>query len=501
MRMLPYPRVMLLCSIMLVTACAAPLKLPSGEPGEKCRAQYAEIDARIDAGGVRDGLYHRVPDFPFMRSDRLMASFAGDIGDDKEKLYNWIQYLRENDNAAREVELINLGLNVGQRSDILLNLRACSSWLVDLEMEDGRWRQHLLDSAVPPDSYSSFRRAIGLHPLAKPLLRRRIEAEHAAALAEHALPLSALDSPGPLKLWRVKPTADPALVPRNFSTALHDRLGLVGFQLSNWTALAEENAPPLWIEQGGDFDLPGAAQLGESSPGVDTDRPSVYWWASFARFGGETLVQLNYAVWFSARPPMPGQQDLAGPLDGLIWRVTLDPDGRALAYESLQASGLGYQIFPVQVMERKALDPGTIELPLIPQAKVSAGEIAVRVQSGSHRVRRVVELSQAAGENREYRLRPFEELFTLPAPGGGTRSLFDARGLVPGSDRSGGWSLWSTGIPSPGAMRQIGHHPTARIGRAHFDDPFLLGQFLIPPFGQRTEALASNPRPDDRSTP
>jgi hypothetical protein len=29
------------------------------------------------------------------------------------------------------------------------------------------------------------------------------------------------------------------------------------------------------------------------------------------------------------------------------------------------------------------------------------------------------------------------------------------------------------GIPSPGAMRQWGHHATAFVGRRYFDDPHL----------------------------
>ncbi|MGQ0619069.1 MAG: hypothetical protein ACT4QA_03985 [Panacagrimonas sp.] len=492
------PIFLLLAPVALLGACVLSPQMPSGEAGAKCRAQYEVLDAKIEAAGVRDGQYYQIPDFPFMRSDRLMASFAQDLGDDREKLYNWIQYLRQNDNAAREIELINLGLSIGDRSDTLLNLRACSSWLVDLEMDDERWRQHLLDSVVPPDDYSTLKRALGLYPLTAPLIKRGIAAERAAMLSDYARPVESLDSPGPLILWQVKPTADPALVPRNFTDLLHDRLGLVGLQLSAWTALAEENAPLLWIESGGDHDRPGTPQLDASQPGVDIERPVVYWWASFARVGGRNLVQLYYVAWFSAHAPLGGADQYAGRLDGLIWRITLDPDGRALAYDSIPASGLGHTWFPVQKLERRPLDDYWQESPLFPQAQVPAGEVAIRVQSGSHRVRRVVDSAIASGEKREYQLRAFEDLFTLPSPKGGTRSLFDADGLVAGSERRERWWQWPSGVSSPGAMRQIGRHTTALVGREHFDDPFLFEKVFVSPFPPLADDVATQ-NPESRA--
>jgi hypothetical protein len=391
------------------------------------------------------------------------------------------------------VELINLGLPIGQRTDTLLALRACSSWLVDLEMDDPRWRQHLLDSVRPPDDYSTLKRALGLYPLAVPFLKLTIAAERAGILRDYARPLDTLDSPGPLVLWQVQHEADASLVPRNFSRALHDRLGLVGLQLSSWAALAEENAPLLWIETGGDYDRPGTPRLGDGPPDVDVERPAVYWWASFARVGNRNLIQLVYVTWFSARPPLRDAQAYAGALDGLIWRITLDPDGRALAYDSISASGLGHAWFPVSDLQLRPHQGYWEQVPLLPQGRVPGGDVVVRVQSGTHRVRRVVERERAQGPAREYRLRPFEELFNLPVPGGGTRSLFGADGLVAGTERSERWWLWPSGIDSPGAMRQLGRHSTALIGREHFDDPYLFDKTFVAPLPASADDVAAGP--------
>ena len=62
-------------SLLLLSAVAAALSAGCArtpkivEPSgffialKTCRARYAEIDAKIDAAGVRDGTFHRVPGF------------------------------------------------------------------------------------------------------------------------------------------------------------------------------------------------------------------------------------------------------------------------------------------------------------------------------------------------------------------------------------------------------------------------------------------------------
>jgi hypothetical protein len=75
-----------------------------------------------------------------------------------------------------------------------------------------------------------------------------------------------------------------------------------------------------------------------------------------------------------------------------------------------------------------------------------------------------------------YALADDNDLRSLPIPGGGRRSLFEADGLVAGTERMERFLLWPSGIASPGAMRQWGTHATAFVGRRHFDDPDLIGK-------------------------
>ena len=60
----------------------------------------------------------------------------------------------------------------------------------------------------------------------------------------------------------------------------------------------------------------------------------------------------------------------------------------------------------------------------------------------------------------------------------GRRSLFGSDGLVAGSERAERWLLWPMGVPSPGAMRERGHHAIAFVGRRHFDDADLLDRLF-----------------------
>ena len=77
---------------------------------------------------------------------------------------------------------------------------------------------------------------------------------------------------------------------------------------------------------------------------ADPTRPTVYRLLSFTRFHDQVLLQLNYAIWFPERPADGYFDLLGGHLDGLIWRVTLDREGRpttdAAAARPAETAGL-----------------------------------------------------------------------------------------------------------------------------------------------------------------
>lgn len=252
--------------------------------------------------------------------------------------------------------------------------------------------------------------------------------------------------------------------------------------------LARYHAPKWLIDSVDEYDLSSMPVHGREGPTVDTERPAVYFLPTLTRFGELSLLQINYFVWFSMRPERGIDDYAAGKLDGLIWRVTLDENGEALLHDTIHACGCYHFGFPAQSLLRRRNERPQHAM-LLPQKQVPGGRIAVRIQSGTHSVQRVLGTREVrASSKHSYSLRRYEELLSLPHPDGGTRSLFGQDGLVAGTERSERFWLWPSGIKSPGAMRQWGRHATSFVGKAYFDAPFLLEEVFVPdrPVGAAT---------------
>ncbi len=476
-------RLLLVLPALLAAGCAslgAPALAPDDE-AMRCRQLYAALDALVDESGVRDTGSHRVPGFPYLRSTRFLASLR-DGAMDGERFDTWVGHLRQQDLVARAAELQNAGAR-GIREK-LQRLDECAQVLAARDFGEAPQRQRLRETVLPPADYSVFRRIAGLYPLAVPFLNRGIRQFHAQVRRDYATPLEQLDAPGRLLLWQPPPAAalDPDTVAGWLSPAQRDPLGVPQLSPAQWRRLVEAYAPAWWQETNGDFDLPGALRLSAARPGVDSAQPVTYYLTAWTRFGGELLPQLVYAVWFSERPPLKSLDPYAGLLDGVIWRVTLARDGRPLAYDTIHSCGCYRYTFPARPLLRRFQDDAWQEPVLFPQAEVAAGPLAIRLQSATHYVRRVVSVDSAsAQEKKHYTLRPYAELLSLDDGTGGRVSLFGRGGIVPETARPERLWLWPSGIDSPGAMRQWGRHATAFVGQAHFDDADFLERLFVPP--------------------
>ncbi|MES2682011.1 MAG: hypothetical protein V4650_00690 [Pseudomonadota bacterium] len=456
---------------LAITGCAsAPVESPFVgffAPYKDCRAKYADIDARIDAAGVRDGGYYRVPGFPYLRSERLLASFRGEV-ESPEQLFGMLRRLRELDQEAREFEYINLGMARQEAANLRFQLLECGRALAMIELDDPKALRRMMESSSPPDDYSDKARLLGLHSLTAPALRERVLEQDARLKARFAQPLPAGT---PTVLWQAATPTDPATIPRNFGATLPDELGFPGLTDSGWTALAERNAPALWMETASASDAPGApAWVGDKAM-ADPQQPFVNFHVSFARFGGQIYGQIVYFYWF---------QHEEG-LDGLIWRVTLDAEFQPVVYESLRASGAEHLWFPVQALARRETDASQ-DPPHFPQAGQVPKAVALRLASGSQRLDRVVGAAEVqAPKVQQYELRRYEDLFMLPRADGGFRSLFGPDGLARNSASTDPVWRYASGIRHPGVARQYGRHAIDYVGRSHFDDPRLLERVFVAP--------------------
>lgn len=443
---------------------------------KNCRAKYAEMDARVDAAGVRDGSYYRVPGFPYFRTDRYAASYKDEVKG-LDDTAGWMRRMREFDQEAREFEYRNLGMSEQEIGTWRYDLLACGGGLASLETFEDDNLAFLRRQVVPGSEYK---------PKAPPLTeqQRKAVAAHDADVRKRftdALPASPADAT--LTLWTATPVEDLHLIEAGYGRAMPDELGVPALIESQWRAFAERHAPALWIETAGPRDQPGAPVVRDGAFTADPAQPRLHYYITFTRLGGQTLTQLNYFIWFA------GREGNSGALDSLIWRVTLDTNAQPLIYESVNASGRDHLWFAAQPLKRRpARSKADDNAPLFPQAEPITGPVALRLAAGSHALTRVVPLATASSggaTGSAYQLRHYEEVFTLPAGDGKTRSLYDVSGVIPGVRDDEQARLAGDRVVAPGALHVLGRVPTAVTGSRHFDDADRLEQLLtLPPVKQ-----------------
>jgi hypothetical protein len=449
-----------------------------------CREWFGELDAKVAAADVRDAQSSRVEGFPWLRADRLLVSLRDKAAERPDTLAAFAQRLRALDDDARRHEIDNLPREQlrGTRADLLRRTRDCGAQLVAADLASKARREALVAAARVPDDYSTAMRVLGLYSLTRvPFASgvRRFEAEQRAAFA----------APPPAAASRVRyaPPAGRQLSREAVKSLLargeHDPLGQPLVSQRELEALAATYAPSFDIAVAGDFDRFGALywRRGERTPAVDATEPAVYAAASYTRYGGKVLLQLVYTLWFPERPASSTLDLLSGRLDGVVWRVTLAPDGEPIMHDSIHPCGCYHWFFPSpRAKPRPAPDPDE-EWAFAPQAlpRFAEGERPlVSVASATHFIERI-DVARGPDSLVHYALRPYDELRSLPRSDGSRRSAFGADGLVAGTERSERFLYWPMGIASAGAMRQWGRHATAFVGRRHFDDADLLERRFV----------------------
>jgi hypothetical protein len=197
--------------------------------------------------------------------------------------------------------------------------------------------------------------------------------------------------------------------------ATFDPLGYLALTPREVERLAITYAPSFEIETRADYDRFGWLRWlrGASMPRVEATEPTVYVQAGYVRQGELLLLQLVYTLWFPERRARDNLDPGAGPLDGVVWRVTLAPDGEPLVYDSIHACGC----FPV----------------VFSRPRVAEDERAVvTLATATHDVQGLRVTSDAESLVR-YVLRPYAELRSLPLMTGGHASMFRPDGRVAGS--------------------------------------------------------------------
>ncbi len=473
----------------LIAGCAAPAVPPSADADPTCRQFLLALDHAVDVTGVRDQGPRPIPGFPYLRVDRFLASFTDELDDDA-RFTAWSVRLAHLDREARRFEITHLPAPEKRRlaalaptgKGIIETADACRDHLVRHELPLPASRELLRAQARVPDDYVAAWRLLGLYPITALFVKAGIGRWHRDTHDTFALPLAQLPHNGEWLTWA--PPAATRLSSDEVAAILRasaaNPLAIPEPDAAQSDALFATFAPRWLIDTVDDNDLPGTPYFdtSRSTPQIATLRPAVFRHLSHTRFDGKVLLQLNYIIWFKARPPASHFDIYAGALDGINFRITLGSDGRPLLFDSIHNCGCYHLFFPVTPLQQHAATIGFWTEPLLlPQVIESVdGVPQLHVSSRAHFIQRLTFTTNREGKS--YQWDDYNRLRSLQTNDGQRRSLFGKHGIVEGSERPERVLLWPMGIRSPGAMRQWGHHPTAFVGRRHFDDPYLIQQLF-----------------------
>ncbi|AHI30000.1 hypothetical protein [Marinobacter similis] len=358
----------------------------------------------------------------------------------------------------------------------LVGLKKCAGLAIAaLAENDARWGQLARVSQVP-DSYSTGAQIAGLYPLVAPIVDWRARVTM-GALAER------FDHYSPRGKWQSYRLQLPELeLPDTAGGWTRDSLGIPVFEAQVFDDLFRHHAPAWRIDTLDRNDQPGR-------PGRGTDgelrfhlEPVVFTQLAFSYVHGIIQPQLVYLIWFAARSAESWPDIYAGALDGLVWRVTLDDQGRALVYDSIHPCGCYHQWLLVKdgLRPRPSVNLSNEHLWVLGELPENSGAPVLSLSAGDHQLVGIqfaedVEEPLAREVGLAYRMEPLDSLRGRSWAGG---RLYGLDGLIAGTERLERFLLWPTGVVSAGAMRQWGHHAVSFVGRRHFNDPDLLDQYF-----------------------
>ena len=481
-----------LCLMLGLTGCATVQQPHRGHLQSAvaelraCAEFFRELDKTIDRAGVADIGARRVAGFPYLRVDRFLSSFRAQANDDGALRQSWSEQLLELDSLGRSIEIANLPtaeierLTAAGEDGLSATLQDCSEQLAATDLTNQASIDLLGQRALVKDDYSSLKRALGLYALTRYPFHLGVEnwQEQAANTIE-----AVRDGVAPAHpTLRYLPPDNPGYSRREVSAILQRAashpLGMVELSATEKQRLFATFAPVFEIETAGDFDRLGQLYWAEDNkPQVDISRPVVYTRLEHTRMNEQTLLQLVYVAWMPARPRQHAFDLLGGQLDGLVWRVTLAPNGEPVLFDSIHPCGCYHMFFPTPRMQPIPSPSATLEWAFVPARlpSIAAGQrLNLNLQSRTHYLHNVWPDDPAPGLR--YRFVDYHVLRSLPLSDGSSRSIFGPDGLVEGSERRERFLFWPMGIKSAGAMRQAGTQATAFVGRRHFDDADLIAK-------------------------
>jgi hypothetical protein len=455
-------------------------------PLGSCADFFAALDKQTARTDALDAGYFRVANYPYLRTDRFLASFRNEAKNQRT-FGAWVEQMQHLDQSARRSEIADLpdaavaamGSANGRRQ-LDRQVETCGNQLKKADFSIAANRNRLRQAVSAPDEYLALRRVLGIYPITRLFVSHGVHQWQARARGHF--------SAEPPPNWQVvrymsAAAADPSAVHRIFGNTRRDALGIPIYTPQERATLFRVYAPMWVVQTQGTYDRIGSPRWsGDQCIAVDTTKPRTYTHLSFTRFQNKILTQLNYIIWFPSRPKTDAWDIYGGLLDGINLRITLGTRGAPLIYETIHNCGCYYKAYPTRRLKvRKVVSyaepPLILEAPAIDPASAI---MAVAMESRTHFVRHLYPVPRTfIGGSASYVLVDYDELKRLRQVDGRRKSMFNRYGIVPESRRLERLILWPTGVLSPGAMREWGRHAVAFVGKRQFDDPFYLEKMFM----------------------
>jgi hypothetical protein len=484
-----HKRTIVILIFLLLSACSTQNIHYSSLPSEhlygsgktaECARLFVQIDEKVWNERKTDVQSARIAGFPYLRVNRLLADLKHSLT--PNMFTDWFVQMRKLDQEARHHELQNVS-SLADKEHIEEKLNICASILMQADLDDPTQLEKLIKAAVVPDSYIVTNRILGFYFISRVFVNNGIRNLHEQIKTTFSNPLSEKNH-AQRESYRPENAANVSFteIQKLLSKTQRDKLSIPEFDKPVMERLFDYYAPVWEIEVKDRNDMFGSpVWLGEKELIVETNTAKTYRHLSYTKLNNEILTQLNYVIWFPSRPARSKFDILSGNVDGLTWRVTIAMNGKVLMYDVMHNCGCYHMFFPPKdVHTRMQQVNASEEALLVPQRApdLEEGErIHVNIMSGSHYLSGVGSGVQNS-KHKTYRFADYEELRSLPMTNGQGRSMFDDKGIVPGTSRKERMLLWPMGVKNAGAMRQWGHHATAFIGRRHFDDVDLLERYF-----------------------
>lgn len=488
--------ILLFLIIILFSGCALfpakPAPLSFEQPGQ-CREFLNRLDEVVKEAGVKDASSAAIPGFPYLRTNRFLASFKKNLKDDGEK-GEWVRWMQQLDLMSRKKELSNLPdeailsmeFGDGRKTDrewLYAEVESCSSELLGHDQVRSDFYDTLYPFIRVPSEYSCFRRTIGLYPLiAIPVslitessikkIRKRFDAD-----------LNDLPIDGQLTAFIPEKgeLLSESEVREIIEKAGKNPLRVPLLDKSQEEKLVWSFAPVFIQDLAAPYDRLGQVVWKGDRVDINPEKPTVYYYTSHAFLKGEPVLQINYVIWYSERAGERSPSIELGHLDGLTARVSLDTQGKAFMVDVVNDCGCYHFFAPDKERVDRTLSRPLSFGPFVAQwlPPVASGErLGIRISSGWHQVQRLISAGHLS-ESIPYAMAPYDILEALPHENSRTESIFNSSGIAKGTGRVERFILFSMGIPSVGSMRQRGHHAIELIGGDHFDNPYLFDNNFV----------------------